>query len=111
MSKQLQLFLVESVHPVCTMNYQQIPVKVNEENQTFEFTVDNQLSFIDFNRNGNTINLLHTEVPQEMEGRGIAAAMVEKTFQYLEANNLKLSPSCSYVRTYLKRHPEWDRLL
>ena len=93
------------------MKHQEIPLIYNENNHRFEFIVDDYLSLIDFKKRGDKIYLLHTEVPKELEGKGIAAAMVEKTLQYLEENKLKLVPSCSYVQAYLKRHPEWNRLL
>lgn len=57
------------------------------------------------------IYLIHTEVPVELEGKGVASAIVEKTFNYIEQNNLKLVPLCVYVVSYLKRHPEWSRIL
>jgi len=50
-------------------------------------------------------------VPKALQGQGIATAMVEKTFKYLEANNLKMRPYCEYIRFYLKQHPEWERLV
>ncbi|MBC8054352.1 MAG: N-acetyltransferase [Sphingobacteriaceae bacterium] len=93
------------------MKYEETPLIYNENDHRFEFTVDNHLSLIDFKRKGDTIYLVHTEVPEELEGKGVAAAMVEKTFQYIEEHNLKLAPYCSYVQLYLKRHPEWNRLL
>jgi hypothetical protein len=36
---------------------------------------------------------------------------VEKTLHYLEENNLKLVPLCPFVAAYVKKHPEWKRLL
>lgn len=46
-----------------------------------------------------------------MEEQGIGSSLVQKTFEYLEANKLRMVPRCAFVMTYLKRHPEWNRLL
>ncbi|HEX8377592.1 MAG TPA: GNAT family N-acetyltransferase [Pedobacter sp.] len=93
------------------MNYEDIPLIYNEEAASFEFFIEGHRCFIDCKKKGNTIYLIHTEVPESLEGKGVAAALVEKTFQYLEENHLKMVPSCSYVLLYLKRHPEWNKLL
>ena len=92
------------------MKYDDIPLINNEARHNFEFTVDDVRSFIDYKKRGDNVYLIHTEVPEEMEGHGIAAALVEKTFIYLEQHNLKMVPLCAYIQIYLKRHPEWNRL-
>lgn len=83
----------------------------NTERGAFELPVKNDTAFISYRMNGNVISLMHTEVPQEMEGQGIGSTLIEQTFQYLEANNLRMIPRCAFVITYLKRHPEWNKLL
>lgn len=93
------------------MNYSQINLIDNKSIHNFELWVDGQRSFIDYEIKGGKAFLLHTEVPKEQEGRGIAAALVEKTFQYLDENRLKIVPRCAYVKSYLERHSEWKRLL
>lgn len=93
------------------MKYNDIPLINNESQQQYEFTVDGLLSFINYEIKDNLIYLTHTEVPEELEGKGIAADMVEKVFLDIEKRGLKLVPYCSYVGIYLKRHPEWNRLL
>lgn len=93
------------------VNYSETPLVYNESAQRFEFVVEDQLSLIEFKKRGDIMYLIHTEVPETLEGRGVAAAMVEKTMQYLDEHQLKLVPSCSYVQVFLKRHPEWERLL
>jgi predicted GNAT family acetyltransferase len=93
------------------MKYQEIPLVNNEAIHNFELVVDGKRSFIDYKLKGDKIYLIHTEVPVELEGMGVAAALVEKAFHYIEEHNLKIVPLCVYVAAYLKRHPEWNRLV
>ena len=91
--------------------YQSIPLINNAATNRFEITVDGAVAFIEYKQTQHAIALLHTEVPKEMEGRGIAGALVEKTRHYIEKHHLRLIPLCPYVVVYLKRHPEWNRLV
>jgi predicted GNAT family acetyltransferase len=92
------------------MKYEDIPLVNNEAIHNFELTVDGIRSFIDYKKRGENVYLIHSEVPEELEGKGVAAALVEKTFNYLEQHNLKMVPLCAYIQIYLKRHPEWNKL-
>ncbi len=91
--------------------YDDLPLVDNQPAHNFEMIVEGQRAFIDYIKRDGVYLLVHTEVPKELEGRGIAAALVEKTFKYLEAKGDKIKPYCQYVQAYLKRHPEWHRLV
>ncbi|TSJ42767.1 N-acetyltransferase [Mucilaginibacter corticis] len=91
--------------------YEDLQLINNQAIHNFELFVDGHRAFIDYKQRDDKFFLIHTEVPQELEGRGVAAALVEKTFKYLEAHNDKIVPYCEYVKVYLKRHPKWERLL
>jgi predicted GNAT family acetyltransferase len=91
--------------------YNNLPLNNNEADHKFEMFVDGQRAFIDYQLRHDKVFLIHTEVPVELEGKGVASALVEKTFEYLEAHHLKIVPYCAYIKVFLKRHPEWDRLL
>jgi hypothetical protein len=53
----------------------------------------------------------HTGVPTELEGRGIASALVQATVDHARANGLQIVPQCSYVQVWMKRHPEYADLI
>jgi predicted GNAT family acetyltransferase len=91
--------------------YTALPLVKNEEGQRFELTVDGYTAFIDYKEREGIITLIHTESPEELAGRGVATALIEKTLQYIEDNNYKLVPLCPLVVAYLKRHPEWQRIV
>lgn len=57
------------------------------------------------------IYLNHTEVPPELEGRGIASALVLAALEDIERRGMRLIPTCPYVASYIRRHPQWERLV
>lgn len=88
-----------------------LPLNKNEETNRFELTVDGHTAFIDYEENDKVIKLIHTESPEALAGRGAATALIEKTLVYLEDNAYQLIPLCPLVFAYIKRHPEWKRLV
>lgn len=52
----------------------------------------------------------HTGVPQSMQGRGIAARLVEAMIADAREEGFRILPACSYVAAQFKRHPEWADL-
>jgi uncharacterized protein len=45
-----------------------------------------------------------------LEGRGIAAQLVQAALQWARSEGLKVDPVCSYVDVYMRRHSEWQDL-
>ncbi len=60
---------------------------------------------------GDKIFLTHTEVPRKLSGRGIGSALVGRVLEEVEKTNRKLVPLCPFVAQYIKRHPQWKKLL
>lgn len=88
-----------------------LQVVKNEKTSRFELEVDDFIAFIDYKEEDKIIKLIHTEVPEELGGRGVAATLVEKTLVFLEENEYSLFPYCPYVFAYIKKHPEWKRIV
>ena len=78
---------------------------------SFEAQVDGGVAECVYRLQGGVMNIVHTEVPPASEGRGIAAALVRAALAHARAHGLRVRPSCSYVRTYMRRHPETQDLL
>ena len=77
----------------------------------FETVVEGKLAHCDYRLDGNAMRLVHTEVPPALEGRGIAARLVAAALAHARDRGLSVIPVCSYVRTYMRRHPETAELL
>jgi predicted GNAT family acetyltransferase len=88
-----------------------IEVRHNEAASRFEATVEGWLCVAAYTRVGDVLRIHHTEVPPAVGNRGIAAQIVRAAFAYAEAHGLKVEPCCSYVRSYMRRHPETMHLL
>src|SRR5665213_2553607 len=58
-------------------------------------------------RKNGTLVFLHTRVPKELEGHGVAARLVKTALNYARHNELKVVPRCPYVAAYIERHPEF----
>lgn len=81
------------------------------ETGRFEAIVDGLRCEADYRLDGHLMHMTHTGVPAQLEGRGIAAALVKAALNWARAEGHKVNPLCSYVRVYIKRHPEWQDLL
>ena len=88
-----------------------LDIRHNERESRFEAIVDGQTAFAAYDRDDDVLRMYHTSVPAPLEGRGIAAAIVRSAMEYARANDFKVEPGCSYVRAYMKRHPETHALL
>lgn len=88
-----------------------IDIVHNVEAHRFETVVDGGFARCDYRRVGNVLQLHHTEVPVALEGRGIAGQLVAAALGHARASGLKVAPYCSYVRSYMRRHPETLDLL
>ena len=88
-----------------------ISVQHNPASKRFEAIVDGMLCRTDYRMHGDTMMLVHTEVPSQLEGRGIASALVKASFAHAAANGMDVLPVCSYVRSWVQRHPEVEPLL
>ena len=73
----------------------------------FETIIEGKTAYVSYQIENRTLDIRHTIVPKELEGRGIASALVKEAYDYALAHHLKPVATCSYAVAWLKRHPEY----
>jgi hypothetical protein len=89
----------------------ELEISENKDKKRFEASVEGNLAFVEYIRAENKVYLTHTEVPSQLEGKGIASAMVKQILEQIKNEELKLVPLCPFVAAYVKRHPEWKEIM
>jgi predicted GNAT family acetyltransferase len=93
------------------MKYDEEKLRINTESNRLELEIGGSTAFIEYKLSGDTLFLIHTEVPGELEGKGVGGAIVQKSLQYAKDNGYKIVPICPFVRSYLERHKEWNEIV
>ena len=82
------------------------PVKHNLAEGQFEIVTEGKTAVLQYRRSGDSIRLLHTEVPESLRGRGLANQLARAALDYAHFNQLKVVPICPFIKLYLQKHPE-----
>jgi predicted GNAT family acetyltransferase len=82
-----------------------VAVHDRREANRFETVVGGQVAYLSYERRPDAIVFLHTEVPESLRGRGIAARLAKAAVASARAEGLRVVAVCQYVRAYLRRHP------
>ncbi len=90
------------------MTYQ---VTVNDKEQRFEVTVNNQLAHTDFRFYHGDLALMHTFVPEPIRNKGVATALAKFSLEYARDNKYKIMVYCPTIAKYIKFHPEFKELI
>jgi predicted GNAT family acetyltransferase len=89
-----------------------LDIRNNEKQSQFETTVDGHVALAAYDlEDPNRIVFTHTDVPEALAGRGIAGEIVKFGLDHAREKKLTVVPQCSYVASYVKRHPEYQDLV
>ena len=53
---------------------------------------------------GSNLTVYHTEVSENLKGKGVSTQLLETMVKYVRDNNLKVIPLCPYVNVQFRRH-------
>ncbi|MBZ3930185.1 acetyltransferase [Xanthomonas citri pv. thirumalacharii] len=88
-----------------------VHVEHDPARQRFNMDTDGLRGELAYRRDGETMTITHTQVPDAVSGRGVAAALVEDALAFARQHGLKVVPACSYADAYVRRHPQYQDLL
>jgi len=83
----------------------------NQEANRFETSIDGKTGYISYQERGDTLVYDHTIVPQALGGRGVGSALVKHALDYAREHNKKIVPQCSFVSSYINKHPDYQDLI
>ena len=89
-----------------------VEIRDNPEKRQFEAYVDGELAgFSAYELTDGGIMILHTEVDDAFEGRGVGSAMVRQMLDRIRAEgDLKVTVLCPFVNAWLRKHPDYQEL-
>ena len=86
-------------------------IKQDAEHNRFVSYVEGYKAVVEYALKDNVIDLYRTFTPPELRGKGVAGKLVKFALEHAKNNNLKVIPTCSYVKRYIERHENYKELL
>lgn len=83
----------------------------NPAKKRYELTVEGHIAATYYDVSGDVITFIHTEVPKELEGKGIGSKLIKGALDQVRADGLKVIAQCPFVKAYIGKHAEYTDLL
>ena len=86
-------------------------IRDNVARGRFEMDREGKIAFVSYRARDGVIELLHTETPAELRGRGIGTELARGVFDLLRDRHAKAVLYCGFLIDFARRHPEYTDLL
>jgi predicted GNAT family acetyltransferase len=84
-----------------------VPEVVDDtEQERFVLELDGAMARLDYDLDDGRLVLIHTEVPEQLGGRGLGGRLVQAGVARARRDGLTLAPWCAYARKWLRDHPD-----
>jgi len=83
----------------------------NTEDNRFELDINGAVAAAYYELAPGVITFTHTEVPAELNGRGIGSKLIKGALDAVRAQGLKVVAKCPFVGAYMAKHAEYADLL
>jgi uncharacterized protein len=90
------------------MDTANITVEDNTEKQQYEAKVDGKVvAFAEYRPIGQSIMFTHTEVNEDLEGKGVGSQLIRYALEDTKAKNMTAIPMCPFVKIFIQRHKDF----
>jgi predicted GNAT family acetyltransferase len=94
------------------MSSAQITVVDNADGERYEIQSDGELAgFLQYRLKPGLIELVHTEIDEEFEGRGLGSHLISFALDDARERRLAVLPFCPFVNDYIQRHRQYVDLV
>ena len=76
-------------------------IRNNKADQRYDLEVEGHIAAAYYEQSGDVVTFTHTEVPKELEGKGIGSKLVKGALDQVRANGLKVVAQCPFVNGYI----------
>ncbi|XP_031337920.1 protein NATD1-like isoform X2 [Photinus pyralis] len=96
--------------PYFTRSFSRSQSKINElqdqpERKILSLQLDERnIATVQYERNGDTVDLIHSEIPSELQGKGYGHILAQKTFDYIVENNLRMKITCEFLQKVFEKN-------
>ncbi len=82
-------------------------VRDNQEASRFEIATDGGVAFLNYVRKPDSMVFVHTEVPEALQGKGLAHVLAAAGLDTARREGLRIVAKCPFVRKYLQERGKW----
>ena len=83
----------------------------NKARHRYELAVDGHIAATYYAIADGVITFIHTEVPPELGGQGIASKLIRGALDQVRAEGLKVIAQCPFVKAFIDKHADYQDLL
>ncbi|MER7544549.1 GNAT family N-acetyltransferase [Actinomadura sp.] len=84
----------------------------NAEKSRYEIRVDGDLAgFVEYEREGDAVVLIHTEVDPAFEGKGVGSSLARGTLDDIRGKGGSVVPVCPFIKKWIGKHPDYQDLV
>ncbi|TAA72012.1 GNAT family N-acetyltransferase [Planococcus salinarum] len=83
----------------------------HESNKFFVERESDELASLAYTPDDEVLTVVHTVVSPELEGQGVGKKLVSKVVQYARDEGKSIDAQCSFARSVIEKHPEFQDVL
>jgi predicted GNAT family acetyltransferase len=83
----------------------------NKAESRYELAIEGQIAATYYSLADGIITFVHTEVPPELGGRGIASKLIRSALDQVRADGFRVIAQCPFVKAFIEKHPDYQDLL